>query len=136
MLGQLRSQLRRAIARPGALEERSAQAALDALQDAKDGGRVDAAALRGRGQGAAAHQRQRHLEVAGRQSVLRTCNHGLLHGLFGFHARNPTVRTSSTLLESPMDPRAPSGGSSPPIVLVSHALCPYVQRAAIVLAEK
>jgi glutathione S-transferase len=25
---------------------------------------------------------------------------------------------------------------SPPLVLVSHALCPYVQRAAIVLAEK
>lgn len=25
---------------------------------------------------------------------------------------------------------------SPPIILVSHALCPYVQRAAIVLAEK
>lgn len=35
-----------------------------------------------------------------------------------------------------MDPRAPSDRSSPPIVLVSHALCPYVQRAAIVLAEK
>ena len=29
-----------------------------------------------------------------------------------------------------------SGTASPELVLVSHALCPYVQRAAIVLAEK
>ena len=29
-----------------------------------------------------------------------------------------------------------SGTTSPELVLVSHALCPYVQRAAIVLAEK
>jgi glutathione S-transferase len=31
---------------------------------------------------------------------------------------------------------AASGPRRPPLLLVSHALCPYVQRAAIVLAEK
>jgi glutathione S-transferase len=46
---------------------------------------------------------------------------------------------------APNAPRAPGraraqpqaeGASSAPLLLVSHALCPYVQRAAIVLAEK
>ena len=57
-----------------ALEQRLTQFALEPLQAAKDGRRIDPEALAGSGQRCAADQREHDLEIGGRDPVLRLCN--------------------------------------------------------------
>src|SRR5262249_29976722 len=52
------------------------------------------------------------------------------------HPRDSTRKGPEPARRLPHAPRRKPVPESAPLVLVSHALCPYVQRAAIVLAEK
>lgn len=74
MARDLQHRVGRQVAAAAALEQALAEMLLHALHRAKDGGGVRAQARRRFDQRAAAGEREQHLEVGGREFVLRRCN--------------------------------------------------------------
>jgi glutathione S-transferase len=132
VFGQALAKLGGAVALARALEQPLPERLLGALHGAKHGGCIDASELRRGREVAAAHQRQQQRELGGADVALHGPLHGCIHRLrivlFSMHARNHRFSAPPTHTKThAMHPR---------LTLVSHVLCPYVQRAAIVLAEK